>query len=320
MPRLRPVQEKPQVQATSPEVEDDELKSASPEPVEEPEIEIAEPEKPVAADGDADEALRKQIEEIRRSEELQRQQLMRDREEALRKAAKAEKKITKYERESFDQEDTALKAAIAAAKAEAEKAISDIRTAKTEGDIEAEIQATDRLTDAKANISVLRRGREELDIKRKEYKKELRRQEKAAERATQEQQPQLPPHVVEWLNAHPQFKNDPYENSRINYFFHESVREGYKPYSVEQIGRIEEMLGITGENKREQKTNERASIMSAPVSRDVPASGGSRPGTKITLTREEKEMARVSGITEVEYAKQKQRLAEAKANGTYGGQ
>jgi hypothetical protein len=57
-----------------------------------------------------------------------------------------------------------------------------------------------------------------------------------------------------------------------------------------------------------------ASMYSAPVSR----AGGFQQSSRVTLTREDKEYARIAGITEVEYAKQKQKLAEMKANGEYG--
>jgi hypothetical protein len=36
------------------------------------------------------------------------------------------------------------------------------------------------------------------------------------------------------------------------------------------------------------------------------------------LTAEEQEFARIAGISDVEFAKQKQKLAQAKANGDYG--
>jgi hypothetical protein len=61
------------------------------------------------------------------------------------------------------------------------------------------------------------------------------------------------------------------------------------------------------------------SHFSAPVSREVPTSTGQRPSsTRITLTKEEKDMARIAGVSEVEYAKQKGRLIEEKNSGNYG--
>jgi hypothetical protein len=63
----------------------------------------------------------------------------------------------------------------------------------------------------------------------------------------------------------------------------------------------------------------RASFVSAPVSREVPTGSGSRSNRQIRLTAEEREAAKMAGITEVEYAKQKQKFTEARENeGRYG--
>jgi hypothetical protein len=64
---------------------------------------------------------------------------------------------------------------------------------------------------------------------------------------------------------------------------------------------------------------DRAAMYSAPVSRQAySGSTGQRPARQITLTPQEQEYARVAGVSDVEYARQKQRLAQAKANGDYG--
>jgi hypothetical protein len=83
---------------------------------------------------------------------------------------------------------------------------------------------------------------------------------------------------------------------------------------------IDEMQARTAQERTPPPAPERqrTNIVSAPVSREVP-SGGSRP-TKMNLTREEVEIAAAAGVTPTEYARQKQRLMEAKANGQYLGQ
>jgi len=67
----------------------------------------------------------------------------------------------------------------------------------------------------------------------------------------------------------------------------------------------------------------RASMVSAPVSRDTVATGsynsyGDRLG-RVTLSVAQKEAARISGISDREYAEQLLRLREEKANGNYHG-
>jgi hypothetical protein len=59
------------------------------------------------------------------------------------------------------------------------------------------------------------------------------------------------------------------------------------------------------------------SFVSAPVSREVPSANGKRNSGRVTLTREEQEMARASGITLEEYAAQKMRLQHLRETGQY---
>jgi hypothetical protein len=60
-----------------------------------------------------------------------------------------------------------------------------------------------------------------------------------------------------------------------------------------------------------------ASIYSAPVSRRD-AGSASSPRSTIHLSPQEQEYARVAGVSDVEYAKQKAKLIQRKANGDYG--
>jgi hypothetical protein len=73
-----------------------------------------------------------------------------------------------------------------------------------------------------------------------------------------------------------------------------------------------------GNDDDDPQPQQRTSIVSAPVSRDVPSGTTPRKNGKITLTAEQRESARISGITEAEYAKQLEKYREMKANGTYG--
>ena len=57
---------------------------------------------------------------------------------------------------------------------------------------------------------------------------------------------------------------------------------------------------------------------SAPPSRDVPSASTGRPqSSRIELTPEEREVARLSGIDELTYARNKRELERRKANGMY---
>jgi hypothetical protein len=61
---------------------------------------------------------------------------------------------------------------------------------------------------------------------------------------------------------------------------------------------------------------QRESIYSAPVSREVPTGGYREPSlSSVRLTIDEKQIARNSGISEVEYAKQKLKMLRQQASG-----
>ena len=60
-----------------------------------------------------------------------------------------------------------------------------------------------------------------------------------------------------------------------------------------------------------------AHFVSAPVSRAVPTSDGRRPRGRVTLSREEQEAARMSGLTLEEYAMQKRKYQDMRSDGEY---
>jgi hypothetical protein len=60
-----------------------------------------------------------------------------------------------------------------------------------------------------------------------------------------------------------------------------------------------------------------AAHVSAPVSREIPTGAGMPCSGRITLTLEQREAARMSGISEADYAKQLLKLRELQASGEY---
>lgn len=323
MPRLRPIPEQP---AEPPKAPEPVTTAATGEP-ELPEVIVEEAPR---EDNKAALALKKQIEDLRKSEEVQRnlaEQLRREREQVMQAAAEQARKATKYQRETLEQEDLALDSTRSAAKAAAEKALSDYKNALDAGDNDAAAQAMDRLTDAKADLRVVERGREELKLKKKELKKERRRLEE--QQATVPPQPTgdpvdawgLPPAESDWLKNHREYYKDKAKSLELEYAHKRAELQGLKPGMLEYLPFINKALFPDGEEAVNvpEETQQRASMMSAPVSRETPAGNGRRPSTtRVTLTREEKEYAKISGVTEEEYAKNKLKLADMVSQGLYG--
>lgn len=314
MPKLRQPKEKPDPQGEV--LEDQEL---SQEQQLAPETE----EEDIPPEEDAAEALQAQLAELRKSEETQRQraeQAIRDREEAIRRSHEREAEITKFQREAVDSQFDAVSSAIAAASAEAEKAQQDIENAAAIGDSKAQADAYRRLARAEANLARLEDGKTELEAKRKAEPVAPQLQQQAPQDPLANSP--LPETAKTWLRAHPDYLTDARKNSKIQALHWDVVDEGHAPFSTAYFESLEQHLGLrqapqsAGQQPNQQQ---RTSIVSAPVSREVPNGGGQRPSsTKINLTPAQREAAKLAGVTEKVYAEQLQRLNEMKANGTYG--
>jgi len=174
----------------------------------------------------------------------------------------------------------------------------------------------------------------------------------------QQQQPQgptleqviahLPERAKRLYRAHPEFATDPEKAAQIQYCHHVAAREVGEQFTDPYFDRMEQMLGIaprTNGQAQQQRPIERPSPapaaplpryesrlvrqqrsavpVSAPPTRDVPSMATGRPtGGPVRLTAEQREVARFSGISEQEYARQLERMNRMKASGEiddYGG-
>ncbi len=332
MPRLRPVPEAPLPKEPG-------LFQSDPEPgpkdnlLLETSVVEADKSKETILPPEPDEAtlaLQKQLADLKKSEELQREygrRMAQEREDALRQAQAHAAEIEQYKKSSFEQEELTVGSALAAAKAESEKALLDYKNALDAGDTSAQAEAMDKLTDAKANLRLLERGKEEIEQRKKEPPKPVEQLKRTTGDPIDGYD--LPNGEKDWLRAHRDYITDPKKASALKYADEQAAYDGLRPGHSGYLPHIEGTLRTIGslpkieefddDPVQTRETDQRASIVSAPVSRETPSSGtGQRQSSKIRLTAEEQEMARVSGITDVEYAKQKQKLAQHKANGDYG--
>jgi hypothetical protein len=311
MPRLRPApseeKPKPQLEALpeEPAIEAAEV---------EPQVEVTEPEPP--KQDDATVALQRQIDELKKSEALQKEMLAqanKDREEALNRTRELDTRYLQAQKEAQDSQYENISSAIAQAKAEAEKAQSDFDTAESLGDSKAKTDAVRRIARAESRIDRMEEGKEILDQQRKQPQRQP------------EGDPidgwNLPKISSDWIKERRHLVNDNDKLNELRWYMTLARRAGLTEHTRPFLDFLEEKLGERPPKEpvvEEEKPKER-SIVSAPVSRDVPSTDG-KPRGKVRLTAQEVEAARVSGITPEEYATQKLKYAEMKANGQYGEQ
>ena len=330
MPRLRPAPKKEEIEE-APEVKlhenepEEEVAFEAPSLKEEPKIEVKEEPKE-----DPSLALQKQLDELKKSEELQRsqrEQAIRERDEAIKRAQERDLEVVKLQKETTQSQYDSIASALTAAQAEAERAAQDVEVAGNNSDFKALADAQRRLARSEARIDKLEDGKFELEARV--------RAEKAAPKVepkveTIHQQPtidqvidswKLPEITTKYLKANPGYVADPAKLGALKYWNDKAAKTGLTVHSQAFIDYVDQKMKLEDapvkEEPKEEK-QERTNIVSAPVSREVPSGGtGNRSNGKVTLSAEEKEFARISGVTEVEYAKQKQKLAEMKANGSY---
>lgn len=276
-------------------------------------------------------ALQKQIADLKKSEEMQRR-LAWEYEEKLRQAQDQHRRTTEENEELIV--GTGLAAAtekVERFKIAANNALLELRAAKDAGDTAAEIEAQDKLLSAKVwqsraeeEVEKFKLGKEEAEQRKKEPPKLVEARQSTGDPIDGYD---LPSSAKDWLRAHREYVTDQYKADELGLIHRRAERKGLRPGMPDYLPFIENGLREIGSLPKLEESNDepapepdrRASIVSAPVSREAPSGGtGQRASTKIRLTAEEQEYARISGITDVEYARQKQKLSQEKANGNYG--
>lgn len=268
-------------------------------------------------------ALQQQIEDLKKAEAAARGEADRFQQEAEKERQQREREVMQSRQTAEQSQLEAIETALGAAEAEAKAAEEAIRMSIQSGDVEAQSAAYRRLAKAESNIGRLEDGRAELE-RHIEQAKEQAKQKAEARKNDPIEALDIPPKAKDWLRDHPDYATDQRKNIKLQALHWDALDEGHRPFSTEYFKFVEIGLGLREAEKPAEEVEvdrpgtRRTPVVSAPVSRDNPG-GGTRPSPgRITLTAEEREHARASGVTDAEYAKQKARLMEAKANGHYG--
>lgn len=275
--------------------------------------------------------LKRQLEEMRRAKEDTDRRIeaeIRARQEAERLAQEHEREASQTRVRAEDAEYDAILNAIGAAETEAEHAQRDIALATEASDPKSLGEATRRLARAESRLVQLQDGKDAIE--RAKTEAAARVKENPPQRQNQrqptveeyiDQLPNLTLAQRDWLKSHPDAMTDNRKNMRLQGAHVEAEDQGIRVGSQEYFNYLEERLGYRKAQKEEnmdEEDNARAPV-SAPPSRQAtnPASGRPANANRITLTPEQREMARLSGIDEITYARQLQKLNQLKSEGHY---
>lgn len=276
---------------------------------------------------DAAVALQKQVDALKKSEDLLRAernrvlQVERERDALNQQVSEQRAESLKLRKDTFQSQFDAVSAALSGAQSEAESAKRDLRNALNAADIDAQVDAQERLAIARANISKLEDGKIDLEERIKAAPEKLETVEK-----TNQQQDNTPASVKAWISRHPDYLQEPRKNDKIKSLHWDALDEGHSYGSPEYIDFIDTKLGFKAKAKEDeeidddppQRVQQRTSIVSAPVSREAPSTPDKKRGGQVKLSTDQREAAKLAGISETEYAKQLTKINEMKANGSYG--
>lgn len=273
---------------------------------------------------DASAAFQKQIDALRKSEQTQREQneqLTRDRDAAVQRANERDAENASLKKTTFASQAESIASSMAAATAASEKAQSDLEKAFELGDFKGQAEATSRLSKANTDLARLEDGKVEMELQAAqaaEVKPE--KVDDPLERLN------LPGLAKSWLRKHPEYITDSRKNAKISSLHWDAIDAGHEAYSQPYFEWVETELGM---RQKEQTMNKeepddepqtRGRIVSAPVTREVPTGNSGERAGRVTLTVAQKDAAKISGISEKDYAEQLLKLKEHKSNGMYGGQ
>jgi hypothetical protein len=135
----------------------------------------------------------------------------------------------------------------------------------------------------------------------------------------------LPDNAKSWLRAHPEYITDPTKNVQLRKMHNVAEYQAGEEYTAPYFSRLEILLGLKQEAQpapRVAPARRPAYVgaFSAPPTREAPSMKTGRPMERQPqLTADELEIARGSGISAEEYARQKARWEKMKHDGYQDG-
>jgi hypothetical protein len=189
----------------------------------------------------------------------------------------------------------------------------------TSGDYEKAAEIQEHIAVNASNLNDLKKGQRAMEDAAKRAKEEPRQAPQAD--PIEQWAASVTPRSANWLRSHKDALNTPAMQRRVLLAHQVAIDDGLEADSDAYFDFVERQTGLKKEApKRVMATEEEDSPLSAasaPTPRRsvsppaAPVSRGTPRGNAVRLTADEREAARISGISEEEYAKNKARLQRA---------
>jgi hypothetical protein len=229
--------------------------------------------------------------------------------DADRRAREAAEAATAATAEKYDSNLHLITNAIGTLSQKQENLKSLYKEALANSDFQAATNFNDELLDTKLRLSQLEAGKQELE----KTPPPVFEQPQIAD-PVERVASRLSPRSADWLRNHPEYATDPKLFNKMVAAHNVVVSSDIAPDTDEYFSEVESILKINRTATHEtgtfsdaaQPVKTRSGPVAAPVSRG--AAPGAPSSTRITLTREQAEMAEMMGMTPQEYAKNMQLL------------
>lgn len=273
----------------------------------EPEVEVREVEKTAAPEIPPEEGI-ETLKQRLDAERLARVEAERRAEAAARAAQEARGQVDESNLQ-------VVNSAIDTLKRETDILKANLRAAMASGDYGAAADAQEAMADAKAKLLQLENGRAALQEQAKQQRFQV---EKVAPPVdpVEALAAQLSPRSAAWVRAHPEYARNERLTQKMIAAHSLVTADGVQPDTDEYFESVERVLGIQAPQAASVAAAEapmsaaaapaqrRSSPAAAPVSRSGNGTGGGRPNV-VHLSAEEREMAKMMGMTDTEYGKHK---------------
>lgn len=244
--------------------------------------------------------LQEQLEAAQTAQRTETERAAKIEREANERVARAEREAAEAVKRSQTLEGDVISGGLAAAQADRDAAMQEYIRAGEAGDFKAQAQAQSKIGRAEAKILTFESGAAEI-AERKTIVPE-RRAEQVVQQPRDvteaiDQNAQLLPAEKTWLKAHPDAYLPGPRNNELSVGYERALKQGLVRGTPQYFDYLEDFMGYTKSND-----NGSASVQ-APPSRNDRGSDGRPTGNRITLTPEQREIAKSLGVSEIEYAK-----------------
>ena len=271
----------------------------------EPEIKIEEPKEEAPTEispEDGIETLKKRFEEERLA-----------RIEAERRADAASRAANEARGQVDEGNLQLVTSAIDTLKRETDILKANLRAAMATGDYSAAADAQEAMADAKAKLLQLENGRAALQEQAKNPR--IHPQQIPTYDPVETLASQLSPRSAAWVRAHPEFARNERLTQKMVAAHNLVTADGVQPDTDEYFETVERILGVQAPaasvaaaeapmSAAAAPAQRRSSPAAAPVSRSGTGTGGGSPNV-VRLSADEREMAKMMGMTAEEYARNK---------------